>query len=143
MSENIFSRCGNRCDLCLVFRPNVQKADRREAICAVFSKAIPGYNPDPKTTICDGCLGADAKGAVLLTEGCKARECVIKRGLEHCGYCPYYPCEIFPAEPDADAFYAEMKLAGVDWTAQDDAMMEPYNPKRFMDEFQKTQGRKL
>ena len=137
MSEVIYSRCGQRCDLCLVYRPNVEKEDRREAICAVFRKAIPGYDPDPQTIICDGCQNADKDGAVLVTIECKARVCVGERKLEHCGYCSDYPCDIFPAEPDADEFYMEMARRGVNWTPEDDEMMEPYNPKRFMDEWRK------
>lgn len=27
--EKIFSKCGMRCDLCLVYRPNVEREDRR------------------------------------------------------------------------------------------------------------------
>jgi len=130
----ITSRCGNRCDLCLVYRPNVEKEDRRAEVCATWDKlGLCKYPPDE--TICDGCM-SNKEDAILLSSGaCKARPCVIERGLEHCGYCPDYPCDIFPAEPDAEDFYAEMKRKGVDWTAADDAMMEPYHAKRVMDTF--------
>ena len=60
-----------------------------------------------------------------------------ERKLEHCGYCPDYPCDIFPAEPDAEEFYREMERRGVRWTPEDDEMMESYNPKRFMDAWRK------
>ena len=141
MSNEVFSRCGQRCDLCLVYRPNVEREDRREAICAVFKKAIPGYDPDPKTIICDGCQNSEKDGAVILTKDCKARECVIAKKLEHCGFCSDYPCAVFPAEPGAEEFYKEMESRGVNWTAEDDEMMEPYNPKRFMDEWRKNNGK--
>ena len=134
----IFSRCGNRCDLCLVYRPNVEREDKRAEVCATWDKLGLSKYP-PAQTICDGCLNADEDGAVLLTEGCKARECVIDRGLPHCGLCPDYPCAIFPGEPNAEEFYAEMKQRGVDWSTEDDAMMAPYNPKSFMDDFRKNQ----
>ena len=82
----------------------------------------------------------DSGHAVLFSGGaCKSRKCVIEKGLQHCGYCSDYPCDIYPAEPDADAFYKEMERRGVDWTAEDDQMMEPYHPKRFIDEWRKTQ----
>jgi len=129
-----FSRCGNRCDLCLIYRPNVEKEDRRAETCATWDKLGP-EKYDPKTVICDGCLAE-----VCFTVGaCEARPCVLNRGLKHCGYCPDYPCAIFPAEPNAEEFYAEMKQRGVHWTAEDDAMMAPYNPKSFMDAFRKNQ----
>ncbi len=36
--EKIFSKCGMRCDLCLIYRPNVEKEDRRTEICNVWKK---------------------------------------------------------------------------------------------------------
>ncbi len=53
--DKIFSKCGMRCDLCLIYRPNVNANDRRKEICGVYSKMFQGYNPDPNTIICDGC----------------------------------------------------------------------------------------
>jgi hypothetical protein len=104
MSNEIYSRCGMRCDLCLIYRPNGEKEDRREKICTVFKKVFEGYNPDPNTIICDGCI-SESENAVLLSAGeCKTRPCVIKKGLRHCGYCSDYPCDIFPAEPSHDEF---------------------------------------
>ncbi len=41
--DKIFSKCGMRCDLCLIYRPNVQENDRRKEICIVYSKIYPGY----------------------------------------------------------------------------------------------------
>ena len=131
MENEVCSRCGNQCDLCLIYRPNVEKEDRRAEICAVFDKLGPQkYNP--ATTICEGCLSEEKSQS-----GCKARACVIERDLQHCGYCRDYPCDIFPAEPDAESFYQDMERRGVDWTETDDKMMEPYNPKKFMDAFRK------
>lgn len=34
--DKIFSKCGMRCDLCLIYRPNVQENDRRKEICIVY-----------------------------------------------------------------------------------------------------------
>lgn len=30
MENKVFSKCGNRCDLCLIYRSNVIKTDRRK-----------------------------------------------------------------------------------------------------------------
>jgi len=88
MSYEIFSRCGNRCDLCLIYRPNVVKEDRRVEICAVWDK-LGSQKYDPSIVICDGCM-ADNKDAVLFSSNeCKTRKCVIEKGLEHCGFCPF------------------------------------------------------
>ena len=37
-NSNIFSKCGMRCDLCLIYRPNVEKEDRRTEICNSMEK---------------------------------------------------------------------------------------------------------
>ena len=39
MEQKIFSRCGMRCDLCLIYRPNVEKEDRRAEICKKLLEA--------------------------------------------------------------------------------------------------------
>ena len=138
MQNEVYSRCGQCCSLCLIYRPNVEKEDRRVEICTVWGK-LGSQKYDPEATICDGCM-ADDKDAVLFSGGeCKTRKCVINKGLHHCGYCPDYHCDIFPAEPDADEFYNEMKSRGVEWTSEDDKMMEPYNPKKMIDEWRKNQ----
>ena len=65
MSEKVFSRCGMRCDQCLIYRPNVEKEDRRAEVCPVFEQMAPGFHADPETIICDGCSCTD-ENAVLL-----------------------------------------------------------------------------
>ena len=30
--EEVYARCGMRCDLCLIYRPNVEREDRRAEI---------------------------------------------------------------------------------------------------------------
>ena len=133
MEKKIFSRCGNRCDLCLVYRPNVEKNDRRAEICKVFSKTMPGYNPDPDTTICDGCSSGDTN-CVLLFGECETRKCVTGKGIDHCGYCDQYPCEYFPAEPTHEELVQKIDVEG-QWTWEDEKLMEAYNCKKNMDAF--------
>lgn len=137
MSTKIFSRCGMRCDLCLIYRPNVDRQDRREEICRVYSKTMPGYHPDPHTIICDGCL-CEEERAVLLDPTCKTRACVRERGLIHCGYCEQYPCGIFPAEPTRKALVRKIDVEK-QWTWEEEALMEAYSCKKNMDEFRKNQ----
>lgn len=85
METKIFSKCGMRCDLCLLYRPNVEKDDRREDICNVYRKIFRGFNPNPKTVICDGC-SCEKESPILWDPTCKARQCVIDKGHIHCGY---------------------------------------------------------
>ena len=133
MASPIYSRCGMRCDQCLIYRPNVEKEDRRKEICAVYSKIYPGYNPDPATIICDGCL-CEKETGILLEPACKARKCVKEKGLVHCGYCTEYPCKDFPAEPNHEELkkYIDEEKK---WTWEEEKLMTAYNCKKNMDEF--------
>lgn len=114
--DKVFSKCGMRCDLCLIYRPNVNENDRCKEICSVFSKMFQGYNPNPNTVICDGC-SCEKENHVLFDPTCKTRKCVVGKRLAHCGYCDQYPCNIFPAEltqeelvKNKDAFKKSQKI---------------------------------
>ena len=72
-----------RCDLCLVYRPNVEKEDRRTEICDVWKKIWEGFEPDPNTVICDGCC-CEREEAILFSTECETRMCVMEKGIEHC-----------------------------------------------------------
>ena len=131
----ILSRCGMRCDLCLVYRPNVEKEDRREEICAVFRKTISDFDGNPATVICDGCR-CDRPDAVLVDPECKARKCVISKNIEHCGYCDNYPCDKFPAEPTEEYLKQKIDVEKL-WTWEENELMKAYQCKKNMDEFRK------
>ncbi len=53
--DAVFAKCGTRCDLCLIYRPNVEREDRRAEICGVWKKQRPNFDGNPSTIICDGC----------------------------------------------------------------------------------------
>ena len=38
MKKEVYSKCGMRCDLCLLYRPNVEVDDKRADICKVCQK---------------------------------------------------------------------------------------------------------
>lgn len=135
MDKEVYSKCGNRCDLCLVYRLNVEQEDRREEICAVWGKVWEEYNIDPQTVICDGCTSED-KDAVLFSTMCEVRECVQEKGYVHCGYCDHYPCDIFPAEPTPEELHQRIDVEKR-WTWEDEKLMEAYNCRKNMDEFRK------
>ena len=129
----VYSRCGMRCDLCLIYHPNVEAEDRRAEICAVWRKMFPGFDPDPAEVICDGCR-CDREDAVLFDRCCKARQCVIRKGIPHCGHCAQYPCASFPTEPSAEALRQAIDVEHR-WTWEDEQLMRAYDCKRYMDEF--------
>lgn len=131
----VYSKCGMRCDLCLLYRPNVEQHDRREEICSVFRKVWQGFAPNPKETICDGCR-SEREDAVLFSPDCQTRRCVMEKGLVHCGYCSNYPCDIFPAEPTAEELHQKINVEK-QWTWEEEALMEAYTCKKNMDEFRR------
>ncbi len=136
--ETVFAKCGMRCDLCLIYRPNVERQDRRAEICAVWKKQNPNFTGDPSTIICDGCA-CEEKDAVHFDKNCKTRQCVMEKGYEHCGCCENYPCGIFPAEPSPEEI-AHMIDVEKRWTWEDESLMEAYACKKYMDEFRKEHG---
>lgn len=133
--EKIFSKCGMRCDLCLVYRPNVEREDRREEICKVWKKIWSGFEADAASIICDGCY-CEQEDAVLFSPDCETRKCVMNKGLKHCGYCDRYPCEIFPAEPTEEELVQKIEVEK-QWTWEEEKLMEAYQCKKNMDEFRR------
>ena len=136
--DKIFSKCGMRCDLCLIYRPNVEKEDRRAEICSAWKKMWDGFDPNPDTVICDGCC-CEEEGATLFTPMCEVRKCVMDKELMHCGYCKEYPCGIFPAEPTQEETIHKIEVEK-QWTWEDEKLMEAYACKKYMDEFRKESG---
>ncbi len=136
--DKIFSKCGMRCDLCLIYRPNVEKEDRRAEICSAWKKMWDGFDPNPDTVICDGCC-CEEEGATLFTPMCEVRKCVMDKELMHCGYCKEYPCGIFPAEPTQEETIHKIEVEK-QWTWEDEKLMEAYVCKKNMDEFRKEKG---
>lgn len=131
----VYAKCGMRCDLCYLYRPNVERDDRREEICRVWKKMNPNFDGDPATIICDGCA-CEREDAAYFDKDCRTRKCVMDKGYEHCGYCENYPCEIFPAEPSPEEIDYMINVQKL-WSREDEKCMEAYACRKFMDEFRK------
>ena len=135
MKSEVYARCGMRCDLCLVYRPNVVADDRRADIGRVYQKIFPGFTPEPEKMICDGCA-CGGEDAVLFSPDCPTRKCVIEKGVAHCGYCGEYPCASFPAEPTQEMLHQKIDVEH-QWTWDDEKLMEAYRCRHYMDAFRK------
>lgn len=138
MGSEIYSKCGMRCDLCLIYRPNVECNDRRAEICNVYGKVWQGFAPNPKEIICDGC-NSTGEDTVQFNPDCETRKCVMEKKLEHCGYCDIYPCAIFPAEPSQEVLHQKIDVEH-QWTWEDEKLMEAYTCKMNMDEFRRNRN---
>ena len=88
--EPILTRCGYRCDLCLAYRPNVQKNPADQQKLSDGWHRYFGFRLPPEKICCDGCM---AESPRLIDQSCPVRPCVVERGLENCSQCEHYICE--------------------------------------------------
>jgi hypothetical protein len=88
--DPILTRCGYRCDLCLAYRPNVEKnPSAQQKLSDGWFKYF-GFRIEPEEIICDGCMSDHPR---LIDQSCPIRPCVIKKGLNNCSSCDQYVCE--------------------------------------------------
>jgi hypothetical protein len=88
--EPLLTRCGYRCDLCLAYRPNVERhPENGQKLSAGWHQYFGFYLP-PEAICCDGCL---AENPHLIDETCPVRPCVIQHALDNCAQCEQYICE--------------------------------------------------
>ena len=97
----IIAMCGNRCDLCKAYAPNVEKEDRRAELSRAW-KQYYDLNIPAEEMVCDGCR-AEGPDVRRVDECCPVRPCGLARGLNHCGECGDYPCALFAARQGLSA----------------------------------------
>ncbi len=90
MSKELLTRCGYRCDLCLAYKENVEKEDRRVELSDGWEKCF-GFRIPVDKIYCEGCLTAG--NPKLIDSQCPVRACVIKKGFNNCSECSEYPCQ--------------------------------------------------
>lgn len=90
MPDEILTRCGYRCDLCLAYRPNVKKNDRRQILSDGWHTYF-GFRVPPGDIVCDGCMSDE--NPRLVDASCPVRPCVITHDIENCAYCGDYVCD--------------------------------------------------
>jgi hypothetical protein len=88
--DPILTRCGYRCDLCLTYRPNVEKNPANQQKLSDGWFKYFGFRLPPESILCDGCRSDNPK---LIDSGCPVRPCVIARRLDNCAQCADYICE--------------------------------------------------
>lgn len=87
--EEVLTRCGYRCDLCLAYRPNVEaNPANRQALSDGWHRYF-GFRIPAQEILCDGCWVVDGR---LIDTSCPVRPCVMERSLRHCAECPEYAC---------------------------------------------------
>lgn len=90
MTQEILTKCGYRCDLCLAYKENVEKQDQR-AILSGGWYDIFGFRIEPENIFCEGCVSCESP--ILIDKNCPVRPCVISKNLETCAECEEYICD--------------------------------------------------
>jgi hypothetical protein len=89
--QPIIARCGNRCDLCPLFRVNFRVEEAGAINEGLYRYHHQSKGPRPHyDAACDGCL---SDGDVA-RQGCSIRACVVEKGLSTCALCPDMYCEL-------------------------------------------------
>lgn len=88
--DEILTRCGYRCDLCLAYRPNVEvHPENRQALSDGWHVYF-GFRIPPARVECDGCMSENPH---LIDGACPVRPCATARGHATCAACPDYGCD--------------------------------------------------
>ena len=91
MTEEILTKCGYRCDLCLAYKKNIEKYDQRSILSDGWYE-IYGFRIKPENIYCEGCVsGSDP---ILIDKNCPVRSCVISKSIDTCSECEDYICDL-------------------------------------------------
>lgn len=88
--QELLSRCGFRCDLCLAFRSNLETHPANRQLLSDGWYRYFGFRIPADQINCEGCL---TKNGCPLDSECLVRPCATERGLPNCGQCQDYPCD--------------------------------------------------
>ena len=91
MPHKIVTRCGNRCDICLLYHKNEQLEGARDVLGSELAIKH-NIEINRESLICRGCLDESSEG--MLFDDCPVRKCVIEKGIEHCAQCDDYTCSL-------------------------------------------------
>lgn len=92
MTEEIITRCGYRCDLCLAYQPNIEKNPENPKILSDGWYQYFGFRIEPDNLHCDGCMSSNKNDINLIDKECPVRPCVIEKELNNCANCENYIC---------------------------------------------------
>jgi len=94
MLNEILTRCGYRCDLCLAYKENIIKDDNRALLSDGWYKYF-GFRIKPEDILCDGCLKDECENVKLMDNTCPIRPCVKDKKYDNCSQCDQFICDQF------------------------------------------------
>jgi hypothetical protein len=130
MEEKIITKCGYRCDLCLAYKPNVEKKDQRQILSDGWYNIF-GFRVEPEDIICDGCVSCE--NPKLIDTECPVRPCAIEKKVDNCAYCDEYICEKLK-QRIVNRIDLEKKLNRKLIQSEYDLFVKPYESKKRLDE---------
>ena len=92
VNKKILSRCGYRCDLCLAYKDNIEKDDRRDQLSDGWYRYF-GILIPADEIYCEGCMTSDSLEVDLIDRNCPVRPCVLDKDIENCSDCEDYICK--------------------------------------------------
>jgi len=95
----VVAKCGYRCDLCAAYEANFRGEADSERIRAAFKKYY-GFDVPPDAI--KACVGCQAATEAIDPE-CGVWPCAVERGVETCGECEAFGCEVCRSRMDAVA----------------------------------------
>jgi Protein of unknown function (DUF3795) len=132
--EPILTRCGYRCDLCLAYRPNVEKnSENQHKLSDGWFKYF-GFRIPAENIACDGCMEGDPK---LIDQACPVRPCAMERGISSCAACELYVCDKLQ-ERIVEFDEIKNRMSGVVPEDEYISFIQPYENKRRLDHYRAT-----
>ncbi len=93
--EEIIAKCGNRCDLCPLYKGNFSAMEAEKVNAMLYKYHQGSQGPPPRYSRgCDGCLAEGYRPR----QDCKIRECGIAKRLSTCADCPDLFCGLLEAD---------------------------------------------
>ena len=131
--DPILSRCGYRCDLCLAYKPNVERDPSNRKILSDGWFKYFGFRVPEEGINCEGCREANPR---LIDANCPVRPCVIAKGLDNCSECGEYVC---PRLKERIVSLAEIQRKTGTEIPEDDylAFIRPYENLERLEELRK------
>ena len=112
--QEIIARCGNRCDLCPLYKDNFRRAEAQEINRLLYKYHHASVGPQPHYTRgCEGCLS----DGYIAREGCEIRKCVNTKRLSICADCQSLFCGLL--EADMEVLEGALRHQGADISQED------------------------
>jgi hypothetical protein len=124
--KKMISMCGYRCDLCTVYRDNLERIGRDE-VRAGFVKY---FHSELDDEILKGCQGCPASG----DENCSVKACAGDKKIANCGLCREFPCDKVREKMNVIKKYFDDVSALSKWDR--DHYVEPYRSEERLHKIQ-------